>query len=57
MNSKPKQSPEYRAKLRRFNQLRALALRGITDEERAEMDALAAWLDAAELAADAEPTP
>lgn len=50
MNDKPQQSVDYRAKLRRFNLLAALAKRGITAAERAEMDALAAELEAAELA-------
>ena len=49
---KPKQPEQYRIKLRRYNLLRALSIteRGITHLERAEMDALAAELNAAELA-------
>lgn len=49
--SKLKYSAKYSAKLRRFNELRVLAVRGLTDEERAEMDALALELEEMELAA------
>lgn len=42
--------PEYRTLLRQWNEYVKRARYGLTDEERAEMDALAAQLESYELA-------
>lgn len=46
----PTMPPEYRALVRRWNEWRKAARLGLTDEERAEMDAVGAQLEAYELA-------
>lgn len=49
MGNAPQQPTTYRTKLRRHNELSVRATVGITDAERAELDALKAELEAAEL--------